>query len=345
MLNELCAACADGEPQRQLATTAGRGREQQVGHRRTGHDQHQRDEAEQQPQRGLELTSNRRVAGRAGFEAAREFQIAVAPAGPPLGRSRRDERSGPHGLERGVGLRDRHAGVNAAHDAEPEAVRAVESVPFIAAQAREHRHRDGQLRRHPDRDPEEACRSNANDGERLPFDTKRTADRGVIAAKPPLPGVMAQHRYRLCFGRRVSDVSLSDQAARRRLKAESVVERASHEHHRRRFGLARPLGLKRPRFPCEHACEHMGAIAHLLEHRVGKGWIPKPDQVTRCRNRQRAQHDRVDQREDGGHSTYPQGQRQNAAKVSPGARRNCRSANRRSRATWSNRRYIEPSSR
>ena len=74
LLNQPRATGADGEPQRQFPAAPGRGREQQVRHRRAGDDQHQRHQAEEQPQRRLELASNGRVAGGARFEAARERQ-------------------------------------------------------------------------------------------------------------------------------------------------------------------------------------------------------------------------------------------------------------------------------
>ena len=188
----------------------------------------------------------------------------------------------------------------------------------ITPQTREHRHRDGHVRRHPDRDPEEARRGDPDDGEGLPFDPKRAADRGTIPCEAPLPGGIAQHRHGLRLGRGIPDVSLIEKAACCRLKAEGVVKRAGHERHRRRLRFARPLGLQGPRRPREHAPEHVRPIAHLLEHGVGETRILQRDQLVRRGHGQRPQQDRVNQREDRGHPANPAGERQHGGERQPG---------------------------
>ena len=205
--------------------------------------------------------------------------------GDHSGEQRRGQRLRPHRLERGVGLRDRHAGAKAAHDVQPEPARLHQRVPFIAPQTREHRHRDGDVRRHPDRDPEEAGRGDADDGERLPFDAKRATDRRRIPVETALPGGVAEHRYRLRLRRGIPDVGLIEQAARCRPKAERVVKRPRHEQHRGRLGLARPVGMQRALLPREQTPEHVPAIADLLEDWIGERRIPQPDQFLRRLNR------------------------------------------------------------
>ena len=153
----------------------------------------------------------------------------------------------------------------------------------------------------------------------------------MIPLETPLPGGIAQHRNGLRLGRGIPDVGLIEKAARCRLKAEGVVKRARHEHHRRRLGFARPLGLQGPRRPREHAPEHVRPIAHLLEHGVGERRIRSvtnsPGAATgsgRSRTASTSVKTVVI-------PPIPQASASTAAHVSPGARRNCRSANRRSR--------------
>ena len=234
-----------------------------------------------------------------------------------MGVCRRGERRGPYRLEGGVGLGDREAGPKAAHDEQPGESRSCQRDPLIVPQTRQHRHRDGHVRRHPDGDAEEAPWSDPDDGEGLPLDTKRAADRGRISAEALLPGGIAQHRHSLCLRRAIPDVGLIEQAARCRLNAERVVKRAGHEHHGGRLGLAGPLGLQRPRRPREHAPEHVRPIANLLEDGVGERRIPHRDQLVRGCHGQRPQQDRVHQREDGGQPANPAGERQHGRERQP----------------------------
>jgi hypothetical protein len=60
-------------------------------------------------------------------------------------------------------------------------------------------------------------------------------------------------------------------------------------------------------------------IADLLEHRVGERRIPQGDEFVRSRDRERPQHDRVDEREDGGHPANPAGQRKHGGESEPGS--------------------------
>ena len=144
-------------------------------------------------------------------------------------------------------------------------VRVDQRVPFIAPQTREHRHRDGDVRRHPDRDPKKPGGVTPTMVNGCPSMRSVRPTAARIPAEAALPGGVAQHRYGLRLGRCIPDVGPIEQAARCRPKAERVVKRPRHEQHRGRLGLARPRGVQRTLLPREQTLQHVPAIADLLE--------------------------------------------------------------------------------
>ena len=162
---------------------------------------------------------------------------------------------------------------------------------------------------------EESRRRHADDGERVALDDERGADDRWIAAVGALPDVVAQHddrrrRRRVVRGaehaaaertdakRReiVAGHVLGPQRPRRRLRAlpSHAEARAAGLKGRDLFEL-RQLGLQ----PLEQRKrEHPPAILRAALHAAGVA-VADAVEARGVADRQRAQHDRVDEREDG----------------------------------------------
>ena len=213
-------------------------------------------------------------------------------------------------LQARLGALDRHALAQPREHLHPAEAPALELQPG-RPHLRQHGDGDVDLGRLAEVEPVKSRLHDADDLERMAVDGDRLADDGAVAGKARHPVVEAKHGHRMSAGRAI--LLGAEQPTDRGPHAELREERARHQ-----FGsdqLAAPaVGDCQPALhPAEHAGKDLVVVPEIAIHRVRQlGAVAHAaavalgvrgahlDQLAGPRDWQRAQHDLVHQREDGG---------------------------------------------
>ena len=326
--DDLRSRRADGHPYCRLRPSRDRAREQQVRDVRAGDQQHESAHGHQQLQAAGVLLFHHADAGAGRDDRDRLLRQQVVDVGQPVRRPARVTRD-PLAQDVREPRRDAvggGAGFEAADDAQPGGDRLAQQ----RVGAGDHRfvlNRDPEVGRIvAERIAEEARRRHAGDRERVAFDDERLADERLIAAVDRFPRVMADHDD----GRRRRRVIVcgEDAAAEgadaegREVVAGDVFrpERARGDVHAgpadadaEAAGLEGGQLFELGRFGFEafeeRVREHAPAI---LRSALDAAVVAVADAVEAFRvgDRERAQHDRVDQCEDRGRAADTERERQ-----------------------------------
>ena len=326
--DDLPPGCADREAQRRLRPPGGGPRQQQVGDVRAGDEQHEAAHGEQDLEAAPVLFLHHTDAGAGrddGDHLLGERPDDVRHPVDGIAGLVLDPRAEKCREARGHAV-GRRAWPQPTDDAQPGPDRLVEQRA-AAVDDRFLVQRDEQVGRiGAQRLAEEPRRRHADDREGMPLDHERGPDDRRVGAVGVLPGVMAEHHD---GSRRRPVVVGREQAAAEWPDPEHREIAAAHVFGPERPGgridpLAahaqpRASGLERRRLLELRRCRLQPLVQRIGDHSpavlraafdAAVVAVADPVEPGRVGDRQRTQHDRVDQREDGRGAADAQRQRQ-----------------------------------
>ena len=205
---------------------------------------------------------------------------------------------------------DRLAAVQAEHDGEPP-VRSMIERRLGTLDQRLRADRDDDVDRPADVGPEESLGHHARDRERNPIDVDGAADGVFRAAEAPLPHAVAHHRDRPCRSTASDVVGFGDVPAPDCPDAEHVEHAAADPGPVHGIGRATLGEVEACGAPGKGAVTDFSrAAAHGLPDRIRPVALCEEGELLRIVDRQRLQHEAVQDREESGVRANTEGERQ-----------------------------------
>jgi hypothetical protein len=310
---------AERETDGELALPRGGLREQQVGHVAARHQQHERDDAEQHVERLAVARAQGGDAGGAGTQRERLGEIVLLILRPPVLRHRGLAPRRVEGGQPRVALFDGLAWGQPREHAQPPRAALIERALGAADErlgAERHRDVEGAA----DLDAEELRRGDADDCEGMAVERDRPSEHGGVAAVFAAPERVAEHRDRPVLAALPLVVLVGEGPADDRADAQDVEEAAAREQAGDLARLAAGVQVEARRADGEDAAEEVLVIAQVFPLRVGErqarrqvgfgGRLLQDHEPLGLVQRQRLQHQRVDEVEDGDVGADAEGQRQ-----------------------------------
>ena len=174
------------------------------------------------------------------------------------------------GLESGLGLVLRDAGLQAAEGVHP-AIAALLQHVFGIEDDDLRLHHDGNedFRREAEFHPVETCLGNADDGHFVIIQSESLTDDLGITGETRLPEVVIKNNERMTAGDLI--VFGSEDASNRWDDAKRGEVGAGNEFHGDAFGLLANGKARRSREAAKHVREDIVVVAKITEHGVGNG--------------------------------------------------------------------------
>ena len=281
-----------------------RASEEQVRDIRARHEEHERDDDHQRPQRPLVAAPHERVARGRRRQRERLLHVARELARPPVGRQRRFANLRLHSAQRRLRRVQSFTGLQPRHHRQPPRRPAIE-VRLFPAEQRLAAERHGDVERPSDFRAEEFRRRDADDRERHAVDRDLLPDDVDRAAVFALPVRVADDGNRAVGTAAAPVVGVGERPAENRRHAEGLEVPSAGPHAVDVIGFTARRQIEPVAGPRRGAREEIGSLPNLIPDRIRPrvvGERPRVEglderQPLRFLDRQRAEA--VDQREDG----------------------------------------------
>ena len=221
-------------------------------------------------------------------------------------------------VERSLGLRDWDFRLATRHHSEPAVPRILQPVRRHRTKSRSHHHGHANIGVACHFCAVKSGRRDADDANRMVIQDYILADDRRIAAESPLPVAITQDGNGMRA--RCAVVLRPNQAAKKRLHAQCFKIISGNHLADGTFALSAVTCIEVHSRPCQNICKDRALVAHGLIHRIGKVFpcflraavrVLDDDEIFRMADREIAEQNGVDQREEARVRANTQRQRQN----------------------------------